>query len=108
MVNLGFWSKQKQKILNDLKMLSDDVDLTEENDKINSYFARQIKPKDFMGEHNDEIRFEKSFEMNCILLSEYTNKPIREMMTKEYFTLLNYRNEQIRKTKGHGRKSHKT
>ncbi len=98
----GFWQKQKQKILNDLEMMIDDVDLTEENRVINGYFANQLKPKNVMGD--EEIRFEKAFETNCILLSEYTNKQVKELSTKEYFTLLAFRNEKIR----HGRQSNKT
>jgi len=96
----GFWQKQKEKILLELQMMIEEVDLSEEIAKNNKYFARHIRPKDFMGEHNDEIKFEKAFDQNCILLSEYTNKPIGEMTTKEYFTLLNYRNEQIRRQNG--------
>ncbi len=85
-------------------MMIEDVDLTEENRGINQYFARQIKPKDFMGEYSAEVKFEKAFETNCILLSEYANKPVKELTTKEYFTLLAFRNEKLR----HGRQSNKT
>jgi len=81
-------------------MLTDDVDLTDEQDEINNYFARFVKPKDFMSDYNDEIRFEKAFELNCILLNEYANKPVKELTTKEYFSLLSYRNDQIKKSNG--------
>ena len=67
---------------------------------INSYFARQMRPKDFMSDVSDEIKHERAFELNCIILSELTNKPVKEMTTKEYFALLDYRNEQIRQKNG--------
>ena len=106
MVGLTFWQKQKEKILIELEMIINNEQVNEKLNNINKYFARQIKPKDFMSEVSDEVRHEKAFELNCILLSEYTNKSVREMSTKEYFTLLGYRNEQIRKH--HGRQSNKT
>lgn len=101
----AFWQKQKEKILYELDEIIDEVDLSAEIGRINSYNALQIKPKDFMSDYNDEIKFEKAFEVNCIILSEYANKPIKEMTTKEYFTLLNYRNEINKK---HGRQPNKT
>ena len=103
-ISNSFWQKQKEKIVNDLRMIIEDIDLTDNQNKINKYFSRQIKPKDFMSEQSDEVKHERAFEKNCVILSEYTNKPVREMNTKEYFTVLAIHNERIR----HGRQSHKT
>jgi len=97
---MAFWQKQKERIILELDSIVDGQNRDELIGKIDKYFGSQIKPKEFMGERSEEIRAEREFELNCILLSEYTNKSVKEMTTKEYFTLLNYRNEQIRKRNG--------
>ena len=102
MATKTFWQKQKQKIINDLTIIAEGVDLSAQNEAIDKYFIRQIKPRDFMSNYSDEIKHEKAYEENCIILSQYTNKIIKVMTVKEYFSLLSYHNERIRK--GHGRK----
>lgn len=100
---MTFWHNQKAKLLAELEGLieGEERDLT----KYNKNISRNIKPKDFISEQSDEVKHEKDFEENCIVLSEYTNKSVREMSVKEYFTLLSHHNEKIRK---HGRQSNTT
>lgn len=45
----------------------------------------------------DEIRYENGFEQNCIILSKFINQPVKTLTTKEYFTLIQYYNEQLKK-----------
>lgn len=102
-----FWQKQKQKIINDLTMLIEGVDLSESQEKIDKFFVKQIKPKDFMSDMSDEVKHEKAFEDNCLILSQYTNEVVKNMNVKEYFTLLEFHKDRI-KQQSHGRQSNKT
>jgi hypothetical protein len=63
------------------------------------YFASLINPKSFTGYENAELSYDKGFEKNCILLSSLANQPVKNLTTKEYFTLIQHYN------KTHGRKS---
>ena len=69
-----------------------------------------IKPKNFIGAGNEELRYDKSFEKNCVILGQYYNKPVKECTTREYFTLLDYYNnmlkDQQRANRKHGRATH--
>lgn len=99
-----FWLKQKEKNIRLLKSLIDGTRDTAED--IDRYFASMIRPKNFIGINNDELRYDKSFEKNCIILGQYYNKPVKDCTTREYFTLLDYYNnlikEQNRPTKKRG------
>jgi len=55
-----------------------------------------IRPKRFYGPQNAELKHNKSFEKNSIILSEYANKPVKDCSTKEYFALLEHHNEVIK------------
>lgn len=55
-----------------------------------------IKPKNFYGPKNEELRHHKSFEKNCIVLAEYANKQVKECNTKEYFALLEHHNKIVK------------
>jgi len=55
-----------------------------------------IKPKNFYGRENYELRYDKSFEKNCIILASYSNKDVKKCTTKEYFALLEHHNKQIK------------
>lgn len=79
--------------------------------EIDKYFASMIKPKNFVGTNNEELRYDKSFEKNCVLLGQYYNKPVKECTTREYFTLLEYYNQLLKEQrrpekKKHGRAAH--
>ena len=104
-----FWSKQKEKYIKLLQELIDGVD--HGADDIDRYFASMIRPKNFIGRENEELRYDKSFEKNCIILGQYYNKPVKECTTREYFTLLDYYNnllkEQRRAEKKRGRATNK-
>lgn len=65
------------------------------------YFAMLIQPKSFSGKDNTELKYDIEFEDNCILLSSLANKPVKELTTKEYFSLIKFHNDKI----SNGRKS---
>lgn len=60
----------------------------------NKYFASLINPKVFTGREAVELRYDKNFEQNYILLSQYTNRVVKEASVREYFSLLQYFNKQ--------------
>ena len=81
---------QKQKIINTLTGIIEGKDYEEENNKIDSRVARTIKVKNFYGRESDELKYDKDFELNCIVLSKHANKPIKECTVREYFSLIKY------------------
>ncbi len=95
MLSLQFWIKQKEK---NVKLLKSIISGKEDPsiDKIDQYFAMFIKPKNFYGPQSEELRYDKSFEQNCIVLSQYANKAVKNSTTKEYFALLNHHNSIIK------------
>ena len=63
-----------------------------------------MKIKNFYGKDSEELKYDKDFEMNCIFLSQYTNKPVKECSTREYFTLMKYADDKNRKAKSVAKK----
>ena len=63
-----------------------------------------MKIKNFYGKDSEELKYDKDFEMNCIFLSQYTNKPVKESTTREYFTLMKYADDKNRKAKSVAKK----
>jgi len=90
-----FWEKQKEKNLKQLEsIISGKEDPSIE--KIDEYFGSMIKPKNFYGPQNEELRHDKSFEKNCILLAQYSNTDVKICTTKEYFALIEHHNNIIK------------
>ena len=85
----------KQRTLKELDALLDpSLDISKDIEGANRYFASLINPQSFTGEDNYELRYDKDFEMNCIILAEYTRQPVKTLTVKEYFTLVQYYNKQ--------------
>ena len=87
----------KQRTLKVLEGILNDKNVDDEIDKSDRYFSTLIHPKKLTGKFTDEIRYENSFEQNCIVLSKFINQPVKTLTTKEYFTLIQYFNEQTKK-----------
>ena len=66
----------------------------EENEKIDMSIVRTMKIKDFMGRQNDELKYDRDFEMNCIVLGKHSVRPVKECTVKEYFSLIKYFDKQ--------------
>jgi hypothetical protein len=71
----------------------------QEEEETQRYFASLIHPKKLTGKYTDEIRYEHSFEMNCITLSKFINQPVKTLTTKEYFALIEHYNAWVKKNK---------
>ena len=92
-----------------LEAIIEDLDNSREIEKIYKYFASLIKPKEFYGNDSAELKYELEFERNCIRLSIHTNKEIKKMSTKEYFSLIDYHNRlTVKEFSRDGRRSNKT
>jgi len=77
-------------LINTLTGIIEGRDYTEENDKIDRSVARTIRVKNFYGRESDELKYNKDFELNCIVLGKHSNKPVKECTVKEYFSLIKY------------------
>ena len=66
------------------------MDYSEANDKIDFNIRRTMKIKSFTGPKNEEIKYDKNFELNCIVLGKHSVKPVKDCSVKEYFSLLKY------------------
>jgi hypothetical protein len=97
-LSTAFWSKMKEKAIKqcDAILTGVDVDLT----AADRYFSSLFIPRSF-SEGKEELRYDKSFEKNCIMLTSLSNQPVKKMSTKEYFALITYYNDSLK----HGRKS---
>ncbi len=88
----------KQRTLKELDALLDpSIDLTKEHADADRFFATLINPPSFTGEDNYELQYDKDFEQNCIVLSEYTRQPVKTLTVKEYFMLVQYNNKRHKK-----------
>jgi hypothetical protein len=93
-LSVAFWSKIKQRTLKILEGIAENKNVDEEILSGDRYFATLIKPKKLTGRYTDEIRYEHGFESNCIVLSKFINQPVKTLNTKEYFSLIQFYNEQ--------------
>lgn len=94
------WRQQKQRVILELKSIIDGEDLSEEIDKIDTMTRKRMKVKNFYGKDSEELKYDKDFEMHCIMLSPHTNQPVNTLSTKQYFTLLKFANDKAKKSKG--------
>ena len=56
-----------------------------------------MKIKNFYGDSSEELKYDKDFEMNCIMLAPYANQPIKQCTVKEYFALMKHVKEKQKK-----------
>lgn len=91
---MAFWGKIKQRTLKILEGIIEEKNVDEDIINGDKYFATLIKPKKLTGKYTDEIRYEHGFENNCIVLSKFINQPVKTLTTKEYFSLIQFYNEQ--------------
>jgi len=87
----------KTRMLKILEGISQNRDTDKEVEIIDKYFATFLRPKKLTGKYTDEIRYEHSFEKNCIVLSRFINQPVKTLNTKEYFALIQYYNQEAKK-----------
>lgn len=56
-----------------------------------------MKIKNFYGNQSDELKYDKDFELNCIALAPHMNEPIKNLSTKQYFTLIKFVDSKAKK-----------
>jgi hypothetical protein len=91
----------KERTLKQCDAILSGRDSEDEMNAADRYFATLIMPKSFSGRDNMELNYDKGFEKNCILLSSLANQPVKELSTKEYFTLIQHYNESIKDGRKH-------
>jgi hypothetical protein len=94
-VSVSFWSRLKLRTLSVLDSIIEGVEVN--LDDTDKFFASLIQPKVFMGPQSVELRYDKGFEQNCIVLSKFTNKPVKNVSTREYFSLIQHYNKQSKR-----------
>ena len=83
----------------ELQAIIDGEDNSKEIEKIDASTRRTMKIKSFYGADNDEMKYDKDFEMNCILLAPHINQSVKTLTTKEYFNLIKFTNNKAAKSK---------
>ena len=87
-----------------LRKLESLLDPGEEADQrleaANDRLVQMVKPSNLA---EKELKYDKDFEKNCIVLSQFANEPVKKISVREYFALLEHYNE-INK---HGRAKNK-
>jgi len=90
----------KQKTLKELDAILDPtLDIREDMNSAQRYFASLINPHSFTGDDNYELTYDRDFETNCIVLAEFTRQPVKTLTVKEYFSLVQYYNRKNKKGK---------
>lgn len=88
--SLRGWVNYKERLIRELDNL---IDPTEESkkalDDVTARLVNMIKTSDVA---KDELRYDKEFEKNCIILSAHSNEPVERVSVRRYFTLLEYYN----------------
>ena len=85
--------------MNVLDGIIEGKDYTDENEKIDASVRRSMKIKNFYGNDSEELKYDKDFELYCIILSKYTNKHVKELSTKEFFALRKFAEDEGRRKK---------
>ena len=73
------------------------VDPEPEIQASDKFFGSLINPKKYTGNDTAELKMEMSFEKICIVLGQFSNKPVKESTTKEYFSLIQHYNKESKK-----------
>lgn len=82
-----------------LEAISSGGDVAHEERETDKYLASLVRPKMLTGKYTDEVRYEHSFEANCIVLSKFINQPVKSLTTKEYFALIEHYNQWANKNR---------
>ena len=73
-----------------------------ENEKLKEIERRLLelsRPKNFIGNQSEEIKFEKNFQALCHGLNSHTNKDVKKMSVLEVYTLMEMLKKQERNVK---------
>jgi hypothetical protein len=101
-LSVAFWTKMKERSIKVCNAIIEGREIEDEMSAADKYFSTLISPKRFSGSDNEELRYDKYFEKNCIMLSSLANQPVKSLTTKEYFSLITYYNDKVKD----GRRTH--
>ena len=101
-LSTAFWTKMKERSIKVCNAIIEGREIDDEMSAADRYFSTLISPKRFSGSDNEELRYDKYFEKNCIMLSSLANQPVKSLTTKEYFSLITYYNDKVKD----GRRTH--
>jgi hypothetical protein len=85
--------------VNVLKGIVEGKDYSDKIEKIDEITRKTIRVKSFQGKDSEELKYDKDFETYCIILSKYTNKHVKELTTKEYFSLRKFADDENKRNK---------
>jgi hypothetical protein len=101
-LSVAFWTKMKERSIKIAQAIIDGRDIEDEMSAADKYFSTLISPKKFSGSDNEELKYDKYFEKNCIMLSGFANQSVKTLTTKEYFSLITFYNDKLKD----GRRTH--
>jgi hypothetical protein len=101
-LSTAFWTKMKERSIKICQAIIEGRDIEDEMSAADKYFATLISPKRFSGSDNEELKYDKFFEKNCIMLAGLINQPVKQLTTKEYFSLITFYNDKVKD----GRRTH--
>ena len=88
--SLRGWVNYKERLIKQLDALLNPSEETEKAlEDVNKRLVNMIKTSDLA---KDELRYDKDFEKNCILLAGLSNEPVERVSVRRYFTLLEHYN----------------
>lgn len=74
----------------ELEEIALNKDVSREIESINEYFISIINPPSYNGSSSIEIKYELSFEQTCHFLSKHTNKDVKKLTVKEFYSLFQF------------------
>lgn len=85
----------KNKLIKQLKTIIEPGEKADrELENANITIQRMVQVGD-LGER--ELKYDKDFDKNCIVLSSYANEPVDKVSIRRYFTMIEHYNEIIKK-----------
>lgn len=82
------YAKLKMRILLQLDEVINDIDNTEQIDKIDEFLFSLRKPKNFLGKESEEIKYDKQFESACMIISQKAGMAAKQMTVLEFYNVL--------------------
>jgi CRISPR/Cas system CSM-associated protein Csm2 small subunit len=94
-----YYTKLKEQLILKLQNLAEpDEDKQKKIDNIDEYFRSLIDPKDY---GKVEPMVELDFERMCHQLSEHTNRDVKKMTVKEFYSLMDVVEKKNKKNSQH-------
>lgn len=89
------YDKLKQKTLLTLDEIINDSDNYECINKIDDFLFSLYKPKNFLGQHSVEVKYDKQFETTCMYISQEAHMNAKNMTVLEFYNTLTELKKQV-------------